>query len=720
MRRLLFIAGIAAILMVLGFEIRGPLAAADKPPVTLDEFFDSVFYASVRISPDGTAVAVETVRPDWEGKRNRTDLWLYRVDGTAVSAAGALIPLTQSGHEHAPRWSPDGRWIAFLSDRAPAKPKKSESGDDDDDAEKSEPVDQIYVISASGGEAFAVSEGDQSAHAFEWATDSRAIYFATRQPQSKEEKTAQKKEWKDVVRYRESERGDEIFRVDVTAVAAAWQSGATAPKIAPATREISKIGNSVKELAVSADGARIAFCTDPRSGRDESLEDYSIFAIDLAGAASSPAKPQLVSHAGVIYERIKWAKDNRHIFFMYLYGNVDGAYQDAQSRVYWVDAGAAGGGAAANVRAQHSRWAAEFDGSMAEFDILPSGDLVAAGELRTETQLYTQSSPNSAFTKHAGLPGTYQKLSAAEKSPRVAFVYSRFHQPTEVYLAESVNDLANARQITSLNKIFTERAMPPAQTYQWTADDGTKLEGLLIYPPGKTGAKNLRMFTLIHGSPEEADGDYFEADWYKYGALAATDGWLVFEPNYRGSVGYGDAVTLGIIPHINSRPGKDVMEGVDALVKDGIADANHLAVGGYSYGGYVTNWLITQTTRFKAAVTGAGAVEHVANWGNDDTTRDDAYFLGGRPWEAKENYDAEAPIWQIGKVTTPTLVAAGADDIRVYVGEQYLLERALFSRGIPVSLMIFPGEGHSLEKDPWHGKILVREELKWIDKYAAN
>src|SRR5258708_720741 len=114
-------------------------------------------------------------------------------------------------------------------------------------------------------------------------------------------------------------------------------------------------------------------------------------------------------------------------------------------------------------------------------------------------------------------------------------------------------------------------------------------------------------------------------------ALAATAGWLVFEPNYRGSTGYGDKFALQIVPEIVSRPGKDILTGVDALVRDGIADPNQLAVGGYSYGGYMTNWLITQTTRFKAAVTGAGAVEHVANWGNDDTTFDDAYFLGGLP-----------------------------------------------------------------------------------------
>ena len=130
-------------------------------------------------------------------------------------------------------------------------------------------------------------------------------------------------------------------------------------------------------------------------------------------------------------------------------------------------------------------------------------------------------------------------------------------------------------------------------------------------------------------------------------------------------------------------------------MKDGIADPDHLTIGGYSYGGYMTNWLITQTTRFKAAVTGAGAVEHIGNWGNDDTTYDDAYFLGGRPWEAPQRYHDEAAIFQIDKVKTPTHMVAGADDIRVAVLEDYLLEHALYSLGIPNKLLIFPGEGHS-------------------------
>ena len=153
-------------------------------------------------------------------------------------------------------------------------------------------------------------------------------------------------------------------------------------------------------------------------------------------------------------------------------------------------------------------------------------------------------------------------------------------------------------------------------------------------------------------------------------------------------------------------------------MKDGIADPDHLTVGGYGYGGTLTNWLIAQTTRFKAAVSGAGAVEHACNWGNDDSSFDDAYSLGGAPWEAQKNYNDEAAISQLGKIRTPTHLVAGANDSTVDVGEDHLLERALHTRDIPATLLVFPGEGHELDQNPWHGKIKVREELKWLQRYG--
>src|SRR5690348_4981923 len=123
----------------------------------------------------------------------------------------------------------------------------------------------------------------------------------------------------------------------------------------------------------------------------------------------------------------------------------------------------------------------------------------------------------------------------------------------------------------------------------------------------------------------------------------------------------GDKFLLGMMPEIVSRPGKDILAGVDSLVKDGIADPNHLAIGGYSYGGYMTNWLITQTTRFRSAVSGAGAVEHASNWGNDDETFDDAWYLGGTPWQEPQIYQQEAALFQFDKVRTPVHDVIGAD-----------------------------------------------------------
>jgi dipeptidyl aminopeptidase/acylaminoacyl peptidase len=217
-----------------------------------------------------------------------------------------------------------------------------------------------------------------------------------------------------------------------------------------------------------------------------------------------------------------------------------------------------------------------------------------------------------------------------------------------------------------------------------------------------------------------ADGNKFGADSADWATLAAAKGWLVFRPNYRGSSGYGDDFMLEIAPHLVSKPGRDILAGVDALVKDGYADPDHLAIGGYSYGGYLTNWLITQTTRFKSAVTGAGAVEHAANWGNDDSTRDDSWYLGGRPWENADIYQSEAALFHFDKVKTPTHLVQGRADVRVSYLEGVTMERALQALGIPHTFLVFPGEDHSLSQNPWHGYIKVREELKWLEKYDGK
>ena len=692
-----------------------PAFADDKPKLTLDEFFNSVSYPSVEISPDGNSVVIATERADWEQQIFRTDLWLYRNDGKSGSPNNStIIQLTQSGHDTDPKWSPDGRWIAFRSERKPSTEKNSD--DDKDDNDKGE-VSQIYLISPNGGEAIQITQGQEEVHTYSWSADSRTIYFATRNPWTKAQKDDYKKQWKDVVQYRTAERGDTIFSLDVAAALArhtaapASLSEKEADKesdLTPGARVLTTLPLRVDDLVTSPDGSKLAFVSNAINQRQEKFDDFEIYAIDLANPA-----PRRLTHNQAQEGRLRWANDNRHIFFTVEVGDVAGPYRDLQPHLYWVDAEKPDSETAAV-----EQWSKNFIGPVERYAVT-SESILASARLGTEVAVYTVAQPTQSLHKLNGWPGTYETLSAATRSPKIAFIYSALSKPAEIYLADSADKLDQAHPITSFNKSLAEKDLPQGKPYRWKADDGTTVEGMLIYPPGKFDAKHLPMFTLIHGGPADADGNHFEADWYQWAALAATNGWLVFEPNYRGSTGYGDKFLQQIVPVIVSRPGKDILEGVDTLVKDGISDPDHLAVGGYSYGGYMTNWLITQTTRFKAAVTGAGAVEHVGNWGNDDTTFDDAYFLGGRPWEAPQRYHDEAAIFQIDKVRTPTHMVGGANDIRVAVLEDYLLEHALYSLGIPNALLIFPGEGHSLSKNPWHGKIKVREELQWLQKYGG-
>src|SRR3984893_2502429 len=264
-------------------------AQTPMPKLTLDEFFNSVSFPSMKVSPDGNSVVIETERADWEQQIFRKELWLYR------TASGSLTQLTQSGHDISPQWSPDGKWIAFLSERKVVAAKDADAGDskDGDSKDKDKEVAQLFLISPSGGEAFAVTSGEDEVHAFAWSQDSKAIYFATRQPWTKQQNDDHKKEWKDVVRYRGAERGDVIFRIRLNeALARHAALGSNSKELSDAEKDsgatpgavaIARTPLRVGQISISHDNTHLAFVTSSVSERQEKVEDIDLYLVHLTG-----------------------------------------------------------------------------------------------------------------------------------------------------------------------------------------------------------------------------------------------------------------------------------------------------------------------------------------------------------------------------------------------------------------------------------------------------
>ncbi|MGA9448822.1 MAG: hypothetical protein WBV26_20420, partial [Candidatus Sulfotelmatobacter sp.] len=425
--------------IVLGFVL---LSFADgKPKLTLDEFFNSVSYSSVALSPDGNSVVIGTERADWDQQIFRNDLWLYRDDGKG----GSLIQLTQSGHDIDPKWSPDGRWIAFRSERKASPEKDSDSGDDKnkDKVDDKGDLSQIYVISPAGGEAIPLTRGQEEVHTFSWSADSRTLYFATRNPWTKAQKDDYKKLWKDVVQYRTAERGDTIFALNI---ADALDRHAAAPAkeesdadkesdLTPGARAIATSPLRVDDLIASPDGSKLAFLTSAINQREEKFEDYEIYALDLA----SPT-PRQLTHNQAQEGGLRWANDSRHVFFSVEVGDATGPYRDLQPHLYWVD----------SETGTIEQWSKDFIGPVEHYTVA-ADNVLASARLGTEVSMYSVAQPVQSLHKLNGWEGTYEILSTTPHSQRIAFVYSSLQKPAEVYLAQSPDKLDQARPITSLN-----------------------------------------------------------------------------------------------------------------------------------------------------------------------------------------------------------------------------------------------------------------------------
>ncbi|CAF4197502.1 unnamed protein product [Adineta steineri] len=420
----------------------------------------------------------------------------------------------------------------------------------------------------------------------------------------------------------------------------------------------------------------------------ENSDGFEIYSIDLRNTSTLS---KLTNNEAIEFE-LQLSIDGQHVLFRTLSLNSNkGKLNNTQFRLHSLNL----------INRQITRLAENFRGNINGYAFKHNSSIYILGQFGTEVQIYTQHLPIKDLIQHNGWNGTYESIVLSHDNESIAFVYSSFEKPMEVYFINNINQLKLAQAITNENNLFTQRNLPQTKVYSWiNKDDHQTIEGILHYPPGKFESKNLPLLVMIHGGPYSASLNKLDFAWYQWSSLAASEGWLVLEPNYRGSTGYSDEFLNEIRYKPVSRPGKDILYGIDQLIQDGIVDQYKLAIGGHSYGGFLTNWLITQTKRFNAALSGAGAIDHTSMWGMTDMPVLIDYLFGGFPWEVPYIYQNETPIYQLDRVRTPTHIVTGENDIRVPTSQSYIFERGLNYLGIPVKLITFPKQGHSLTNNP--------------------
>ncbi|CAF2941027.1 unnamed protein product [Rotaria sp. Silwood2] len=512
----------------------------------------------------------------------------------------------------------------------------------------------IYLYSIKFDKLLPILTGTETLTAITESEGDSSLYFAMLTSQiSKKENFSNEIDWKYVIQYREhqSKERSSIYRIDINR---------------KHRMLVKKVSFQISELLFSPAEQMLILASTLQLY--EYIENFEIYSIHLHNVT---LLSKLTNNEQIEYD-LQLSCDGKQVLYQTRsFSSSNGKFRVTQSRLYSVDL----------THGQIERLAKDFEGSITGYVTRSDGGIYILGQLGTNVQIYTQRSSSKYSILNRGWKGTYELISLSSMNSHdwLAFVHSSFRQPKEVYFVDNINELRMAKMITNENQLFTRRNLPETKVYQWiNNEDHRMIERILYYPPGKFELQNLPVLVFIHGGPYSASINRFQASTNYWASLAASEGWLVLEPNYRGSTGYGDKF----------------------LSEDGIANPDNLAIGGYSCGGFLTNWLITQTTRFNAALSGAGSTDHISAWKTMDLSVHLNYLFGGFPWEVPYTYQNESPIYHLDKVRTPTHIITGENDRRVPADQSCMLERGLYYRGIPIKLLVFPNEGHSLNKNP--------------------
>ena len=697
---------LAAIVIVLFaavplFAEKPEAKSTHKEPWTIDDILLAERADDFQFSPDGRWLV--WVKSAMDKDKGEAVSQLMRTE----IATRHEIELTRGQDSCTnPRWSPDGKRIAFLSSRPGPKPAKPKGRRADDDDGEDEPKPQLWLIDPFGGEPWRLTEGSRGVIGFDWAGPD-AIAFIAQEDESQYEKST--KERKDTARI--------LSRTKRTSRRLAFCSSTSrSKKVARKTDNTDRI----EWIVVSPDGSK-AIARHNRSlryGYDSKVKPL-YFLHDLKASTKTP----LFTEPAWNIQAVRWAHDNKGFYASNARNSWPtlGDYP-AVLDMHFYDL-AAGKSERHQSRLEPGLGQSGYNAPAPGFVVMPDGFLALLSngvQNRTARFVRDGSSWKRQWLVAGEHDGHMFGFQASKDGKSIVYAHATASTPTQWHLASiDGSQVGKPSAVTTINETFAKRTPAHSETFRWKGSLDEEVEGVLFFPQNWKEGTKAPLVVMIHGGPAYADHDSWDEHWAYAANSTRSAARSCFKPNYHGSTGYGlpfaESIANGKYYELEV---PDILKGVDALIAKGYADPDKLGVLGWSNGGILTSALTTVTDRFKVAASGAGDIDWSSDWGNCEFGESfDRVYLGKTLFDDPQRYIQKSTFYKLDKVKTPTLIMFGTEDRNVPTQQGWMHYRALQQVGkAEVRFVLFPGEKHGPKKYV-HQRRKLEEELAWFDRH---